>query len=133
MLNAKPVDSIQDADQAFDKLTAEAGTGKFWAMAKQVLHMRAGWTLNRDDNNNHAMFFGWEGQGLLVVTTSTDGLKCFHWREDTDELVTSARDLWCWVKDREDSEDQAGADFLVEFRKEVRDAANERLDASLPT
>lgn len=103
-----------------------------WRMTLQVLDGRPGWALYLDEDGIYAWFFGWEGQGLLVVSVEPYGLQCFHHREDTDTTANSARELWEWAKGLEDVEEEEGAKYLMEFKSSVRQDADMRLAVELP-
>ncbi|REK72132.1 hypothetical protein DX116_00310 [Aeromicrobium endophyticum] len=101
-------------------------------MTSDVLHRRAGWALYVGEDGDYAWLFGWEGQGLLVVSVEPYGIDAYHHREDETATVNSARELWEWLKLREDDEDAKGGAEVTELRRQLREMSDEKLAETLP-
>lgn len=133
MINSQRISPGQDAEDAVAGLVAgEPATAALWGMTYQVFGGRPGWALYRDESDQFAWFFGWEGQGLLVVSVEPYGIECFHWRDDASQTVNSPHDLWEWAKAREDAEEEAGVRDLIELRSQMRHSEDDRMAAELP-
>ncbi|SFF66824.1 hypothetical protein [Blastococcus tunisiensis] len=133
MINAQRITPGEQTVDAMNGLIArDPELAALWGMTLQVLAGRAGWALYHGEDDDYAWLFGWEGQGLLVVSVEPYGLDCFHWRADTNTTVNSARELWEWAKELEDPEEAAGVSDLIEMRTSLRRAQDTGLGAKLP-
>lgn len=132
-MNAKRIDPGPDTQAAIAAIVeADAATAALWGMTYEVLAGRAGWDLYVDENGEHAWFFGWEDQALLVVSVEPYGIECFHWRPDVSHSLDSAVDLWKWVTSLEDEEEQAGVRDLTAMRVSLREYKDAEFKSAHP-